>query len=186
MRVHIGTDHAGFEAKNELVEQLRHAGHEVVDHGPFEYDALDDYPVFCLRAAEAVAAEPDSLGVVLGGSGNGEQMAANKVKGVRAALAWSEETARLAREHNDARVISVGARMHTLDEVARFVTVFLDTPYSEAERHTNRIQMLSRYEESGELPPLPQGAPAASGAQIDRGAQGDPGASPPATASRPA
>lgn len=155
MRVHIGTDHAGFDVKNHLVEVLRGAGHEVIDHGPFVYDALDDYPVFCLRAAEAVAAEPDSLGVVLGGSGNGEQMAANKVKGIRAALAWSEDTARLAREHNDARVVAIGARMHPVDEIARFVEVFLDTAYSQQERHTNRILMLSRYEESGKLPPLP-------------------------------
>ncbi|WP_240759926.1 ribose-5-phosphate isomerase, partial [Phytoactinopolyspora endophytica] len=140
---------------------LREEGHEVVDHGPFVYDAADDYPVFCLRAAEAVAADPGSLGVVLGGSGNGEQIAANKVPGVRAALAWSEDTARLAREHNDAQVVSVGARMHTFDEVTRFVTVFLATPYSQEERHTGRIDMLSRYEQTRELPPLPQ-TPAAS------------------------
>nr|WP_312856584.1 ribose-5-phosphate isomerase [Phytoactinopolyspora halotolerans] len=158
----MGTDHAGFETKNQLVEVLREAGHEVVDHGPFVYDAADDYPVFCLRAAEAVAAEPDSLGVVLGGSGNGEQIAANKVRGIRAALAWSEETARLAREHNDAQVVAIGARMHSFDEVARFVTAFLATPYSQEERHTGRIGMLSRYEATGELPPLP-GAPQPSG-----------------------
>lgn len=159
MRVHLGTDHAGFEVKNHLVEVLRAAGHEVVDHGPFAYDAADDYPVFCLRAASAVAADPGSLGVVLGGSGNGEQMAANKVRGVRAALGWSENTARLAREHNDAQVLSIGARMHTGDEIVRFVEVFLATPYSGESRHTARIQMVSRYEDSSELPPLP--APAA-------------------------
>jgi ribose 5-phosphate isomerase B len=158
MRVHLATDHAGFEAKNHLAETLRASGHEVVDHGPFVYDAADHYPVFCLRAAEAVAADPESLGVVLGGSGNGEQIAANKVRGVRAALAWSEDTARLAREHNDARVVSIGARLHSLDDVVRFVEVFLATPYSGEARHTDRINMLSRYEESGELPPLPEPA----------------------------
>lgn len=160
MRVHIGTDHAGFEAKNHLVDVLREAGYVVVDHGPFQYDAADDYPVFCLRAAEAVAADQDSLGVVLGGSGNGEQMAANKVRGVRAALAWSADTARLAREHNDAQVVAVGARQHSLDEVVVFVQTFLATPYSQEERHTSRIRMLTHYEESGALPPLP--APAAA------------------------
>lgn len=162
MRVHIGSDHAGFEVKNHVVETLRATGHEVVDHGPFVYDASDDYPPFCLRTAQAVVADSEnrseSLGVVLGGSGNGEQIAANKVDGVRAALAWSEETARLAREHNDAQVLAVGARMHSLDEVVAFVELFLATPFSGDERHARRIEMLNRYEASGELPPLPSTA----------------------------
>jgi ribose 5-phosphate isomerase B len=156
MRVHIGSDHAGFEVKNHLVETLRAGGHEIVDHGPFIYDATDDYPPFCLRTAEAVLADPESLGVVLGGSGNGEQIAANKVAGVRAALAWSDDTARLAREHNNAQVLAVGGRMHALDEVVKFVEIFLATPFSGEERHERRIEMLSHYETSGELPPLPQ------------------------------
>ena len=105
MRVHIGTDHAGFELKNRLVAQLEKKGHEVTDHGAHEYDALDDYPPFCTDVGEAVVAQPGSLGIVIGGSGNGEQIAANKVAGVRAALVWNEETARLAREHNDANEI---------------------------------------------------------------------------------
>ncbi|MDP3969216.1 MAG: ribose-5-phosphate isomerase [Nocardioides sp.] len=161
MRVHLGSDHAGLELKEHLLTHLTDAGHEVLDHGPFVYDALDDYPVFCLRAAEAVAEEfPEqgSLGVVIGGSGNGEQIAANKVRGVRAALVWSEETAVLAREHNDANVVSVGGRMHTVEEMARFVDAFLATPYSGEERHTRRIGMLSDYETSGDLPPLPESA----------------------------
>src|SRR6185312_4542292 len=124
MRVHLGSDHAGLDLKDHLLTWLADHGYEAVDHGPFVYDALDDYPVFCLRAAEAVAAERaegrDSLGVVIGGSGNGEQIAANKVIGVRSALVWSEETAVLARQHNDANVISVGGRMHTLDEMTHF------------------------------------------------------------------
>ncbi len=161
MRVHLGSDHAGLELKNHLMTHLVDAGHEVVDHGPFVYDALDDYPVFCLRAAEAVAEEFESrgsLGVVIGGSGNGEQIAANKVKGVRAALVWSQETAVLAREHNNANVISVGGRLHSLEDMTAFVDTFLATPYSGEERHDRRIGMLAAYETSGELPPLPESA----------------------------
>jgi len=152
MRVHIGSDHAGFEVKNRLVEALRVAGIEVVDHGPHVYDALDDYPPFCIRTAEAVAMDEGSLGVVLGGSGNGEQIAANKVAGIRAALAWSVETARLAREHNNAQVVSVGARMHTYEEVLQLVEVFVRTPFADESRHTRRIDMVLHYEETGELP----------------------------------
>jgi ribose 5-phosphate isomerase B len=158
MRVHLGSDHAGLELKEHLLNWLADNGHEAVDHGPFVYDALDDYPVFCLRAAEAVADEDGALGVVIGGSGNGEQIAANKVKGVRAALVWSEETAELAREHNDANVISVGGRMHTVEDMTRFVEVFLTTPYTGEERHDRRIGMLSTYEKTGNLPPLPESA----------------------------
>jgi ribose 5-phosphate isomerase B len=162
MRVHLGCDHAGLDLKDHLVAWLRDHGHEPVDHGPWEYDALDDYPVFCLRAAEAVAAEraagTDSLGIVIGGSGNGEQMAANKVAGVRAALVWSEETAVLAREHNDATVIAVGGRLHPVDELTRLVEVFLATPFSGDERHVRRIGMLTDYEATGDLPPLPDSA----------------------------
>ncbi|MDT3397192.1 ribose-5-phosphate isomerase [Streptomyces sp. B1866] len=155
MRVYIGSDHAGYDLKNHLVEWLTAAGHEPVDCGPHHYDAEDDYPPFCLRAAEGTAADPGSLGIVIGGSGNGEQIAANKVRGVRAVLAWSEETAALGREHNDANVISVGGRMHTREEATKFVEVFLGTPYSGEERHTRRIGMISAYETTGELPPLP-------------------------------
>jgi ribose 5-phosphate isomerase B len=152
MRVHVGSDHAGFETKNRLVETLRAGGLEVVDHGPFVYDALDDYPPFCIRVAEAVVSDEGSLGVVLGGSGNGEQIAANKVAGVRAALAWSVETARLAREHNDAQVVGVGARMHTFEEVQQIVEVFVHTPFSGEQRHSRRLQMIAGYEETGEVP----------------------------------
>ncbi|MFJ2557208.1 MULTISPECIES: ribose-5-phosphate isomerase [unclassified Streptomyces] len=155
MRVYLGSDHAGFELKNHLVEWLTAQGHDPVDCGPHVYDAQDDYPPFCLRAAERTAADGDSLGIVIGGSGNGEQIAANKVKGVRAVLAWSEQTAALGREHNDANVISVGGRMHTQDEVTRFIEVFLATPYSGAERHARRIAMLTEYETTHELPPIP-------------------------------
>ncbi|MDA8372503.1 MAG: ribose-5-phosphate isomerase [Nocardiopsaceae bacterium] len=155
MRVYLGSDHAGFELKEHLVSWLKEQGHEVVDAGPAVYDAVDDYPPFVLRAAEGVAADPGALGIVIGGSGNGEQIAANKVAGVRAALAWSDDTAKLAREHNDANVISIGGRMHSREEATRFVEIFLTTPYSGEDRHTRRIGMLSRYEQTGELPPLP-------------------------------
>src|SRR6476620_5811520 len=162
MRVHLGCDHAGLDLKEHLTSWLVEHGYEAVDHGPFWYDAEDDYPVFCLRAAEAVAAEraagQDSLGVVIGGSGNGEQIAANKVAGIRCALAWSEETAMLGRQHNDANVVSVGGRMHTLEDMTRFVEVFLGTDFSEAERHQRRIDMLTGFEKTGNLPPLPPSA----------------------------
>jgi ribose 5-phosphate isomerase B len=158
MRVHLGSDHAGLELKDHLIGWLREQGHEPVDHGPFRYDPLDDYPVFCLRAAEAVVSDPGSLGVVIGGSGNGEQIAANKVRGVRAALAWSDQTAALAREHNDANVISIGGRMHSLEEMTRFIGIFLSTAFSGEERHVRRIAMLADYETTGKLPPLPDSA----------------------------
>jgi ribose 5-phosphate isomerase B len=159
MRVHIGSDHAGFELKPHLAERLREQGYDVVDHGPVEYDPVDDYPPYVLRAAQAVVNDAGSLGVVVGGSGNGEQIAANKVRGVRSALAWNDDTAGLAREHNDANVVSVGARMHTLDEATRLVERFLTTPFSGDERHVRRIAMIGDYEESGELPELPGPSP---------------------------
>lgn len=155
MRVHLGSDHAGYDLKRRLAGWAAGCGYEVVDHGPDGYDNTDDYPVYCLRTALAVAADPGSLGVVLGGSGNGEQIAANKVRGVRAALGWSVETARLAREHNDANVLGVGARLHAAEDVEGFVEAFLTTPFGGAHRHARRIAMLRRYEDAGELPPLP-------------------------------
>ena len=155
MRVYLGSDHAGYELKQHLVQWLTSAGHEPVDCGPHIYDAVDDYPPFILRAAERTAADPEGLGIVIGGSGNGEAIAANKVKGVRAALAWSVQTAELGREHNNANVVSVGARMHSLDEATKFVEVFLNTPFSQDPRHIRRIDMISEYETTGELPPVP-------------------------------
>src|SRR3712207_575715 len=150
MRVHLGSDHAGLELKDHLLSWLADHGFEPVDHGPFVYDELNDYPVFCLRAAEAVVADQqeglDSLCVVIGDSGNGEQIAASKVRGVRAALVWNEETAVLARQHNDANVISVGGRMHAVEEMTRFVELFLGTDYPAEGRHARRIAMLADYE----------------------------------------
>ncbi len=161
MRIHIATDHAGLDFSTRLQEHLRAHGHEVVDHGPVEYDALDDYPAFCIRAAQAVVADQaagvDAAGVVFGGSGNGEQIAANKVAGVRAALVWNLSTAELAREHNDANVISIGARQHTYDEVTAFIDRFLDTPFTREERHVRRIAQIADFERDGSLVPDPRG-----------------------------
>jgi ribose 5-phosphate isomerase B len=151
MRVHIGSDHAGLELKNALVEHLKSSGHDVVDHGPHFFDALDDYPVFCIPAAQGVASENGSFGIVLGGSGNGEQMAANKVKGIRAALVWSVETAKLAREHNDANVIAIGGRMHPIEVCKELIDVFLATPFSNDERHIRRIGQVSKFETKGSI-----------------------------------
>ena len=151
MRVHVGSDHAGLEFKNRIVEHLKDKGHDVVDHGPHTFDPLDDYPVFCIPAAEAVAKDPGSFGVVLGGSGNGEQMVANKVQGVRAALVWSKEIAKLAREHNDANVISLGGRMHDEAFCLELVDTFLATPFSGDERHIRRIGLISKYEKEGKI-----------------------------------
>jgi len=148
MRVHLGCDHAGFELKQHLLGWLRDNGHDLVDHGAHSYDALDDYPPFCIEAAQAVVADAGSLGIVIGGSGNGEQIAANKVPGVRAALAFSIDTARLAREHNDANVISLGARQYSQDDAVAFVQVFLATPFSGDARHQRRIDLLTDYERS--------------------------------------
>jgi ribose 5-phosphate isomerase B len=151
MRVYIGSDHAGFELKARLVSHLAGLGHEPVDCGAHTYDPEDDYPAPCITAASRMIADPGSLAVVIGGSGNGEQIAANKVRGVRAALAWNDETARLAREHNDANVISIGARDHAETDAVRFVEIFLSTPFSGAQRHTRRIEQLAEYERTGAI-----------------------------------
>lgn len=153
MRIHIATDHAGLEFSKDLQEHLRADGHEVVDHGPQSYDPLDDYPSFCINAARAVVADQaagvQTLGIVFGGSGNGEQIAANKVRGARAALVWSEATAQLARQHNDANLIAIGARQHTVDEAKHFIDLFIAEPFSGEERHVRRIAQLAEYEATG-------------------------------------
>lgn len=146
MQIHIGADHAGLELKAELIAHLKSKGHDVTDHGPYEYDALDDYPDFCIPTAEAVAKDAASLGIVIGGSGNGEQIAANKVKGIRAALAWNITTAKLAREHNNANVIAVGGRMHSIDECKAIIDAYIAEPFSNDERHIRRINKISAYE----------------------------------------
>lgn len=155
MRIHIATDHAGLEFSQTLQAHLRKSGHEVIDHGPQEFDALDDYPAFCINAALGVARDQsagiEALGVVFGGSGNGEQMAANKVSGIRAALVWNMATATLAREHNNANVISIGARQHTIDEAVSFIDAFIAEPFPGDERHVRRIAQLAEYETTGDI-----------------------------------
>ena len=151
MRVYLGSDHAGFELKAALIEHLTKAGHEPVDCGALTLNPGDDYPGPCIAAASRTVADPGSLGIVIGGSGNGEQISANKVTGIRAALVWNDETARLAREHNDANVISVGARNHPVEDARRFVDIFLDTPFSQDPRHVRRIGQVSEYERTGHI-----------------------------------
>ena len=155
MRIHIATDHAGLDFSRDLQEHLRAAGHEVVDHGPSNYDPIDDYPAFCINAAKGVAADQqagiEALGIVFGGSGNGEQISANKVQGIRAALVWSLPTALLARQHNDANVISIGARQHTVEEATRFIDAFIAEPFSFEERHVRRIGQLAEFEATGDI-----------------------------------
>ena len=155
MRIHIATDHAGLEFSRDLQEHLTREGHEVIDHGPTSFDPLDDYPSFCINAARAVVADQrtgvEALGIVFGGSGNGEQIAANKVEGARAALVWNLDTAKLAREHNDANVISIGARQHSIDEAVLFIDAFIATPFPGDERHARRIGQLAEYETTGTI-----------------------------------
>lgn len=160
MRIHIATDHAGLEFSHQLVHHLAERGHEVVDHSPLHYDPVDDYPSFCIRAAQGVVRDQEAgveaLGVVFGGSGNGEQIAANKVRGIRAALVWNIPTAELAREHNDANVIAIGARQHTFDEAVTFIDRFIETPFSGEERHVRRIGQILAFETDGALEPDPR------------------------------
>lgn len=157
MRIYIGSDHAGFERKGQIIEHLRTQGHEIIDIGAHAYDAEDDYPAFCIATAMKTVADPGSLGIVLGGSGNGEQIAANKVPYARCALAWNEETATLARAHNDAQLIGIGGRMHTIEETLRIVDAFVSTPFSQAPRHARRIAILNEYQRTGIAPTLPTG-----------------------------
>jgi ribose 5-phosphate isomerase B len=155
VRVYLGSDHAGFELKGRLIEWLKQAGHEAVDCGPEQYEYDDDYPPYVMRAANSAVSDPGSLGIVIGGSGNGEQIAANKIPGVRAALAFSDETASLARLHNDANVLSLGARMYSVEDALGFAKVFVETDFSREPRHIRRLSMITDYEKSRELPPLP-------------------------------
>ncbi len=156
MRVYLGADHAGFDLKNTIADHLRSNGHDVVDCGAHVFDAADDYPAFCIAAAQRTVADPGSLGIVLGGSGNGEQIAANKVPGARCALAWSVETAQLARQHNNAQLMGIGGRMHTSEEALAIVDAFLATPWSEEPRHQRRIDILAEYETTHEAPAIPE------------------------------
>lgn len=150
MRVYLGSDHAGFELKTHLLSHLLSGGYDAVDVGPTAYDAADDYPPYCIATAQAVIGDDGSLGIVIGGSGNGEQLAANRVKGIRAALIYSVEIAGLARQHNDAQVGAVGARFHSIEDATAIVDAFLSTPFSEDARHQRRIDLMSQFEQTGQ------------------------------------
>ena len=143
------------EIRSSFLDYFKKAGHEVVDHGPKAYDPVDDYPSFCINAARGTVddqnAGVDALGIVFGGSGNGEQIAANKVQGVRAALIWNSETAALARDHNDANVCALGARKHDQAEVLELVKIFISAPFSGDQRHIRRIGKISVFEQTGEV-----------------------------------
>ena len=155
MRVHIGTDHAGFDLKSVLVDELTQAGYEVVDHGADAYDAADDYPAYCIACAQGVVADQaagvEALGIVIGGSGNGEQLAANRVKGARAVLVTHLDLAVLGRQHNDANIIALGARFTAAEFAWVLVQTFLTTPFSEAERHVRRLSQLAEFEATGHV-----------------------------------
>lgn len=155
VRVYLGSDHAGFVLKGRIIEWLKQAGHDPVDCGPDAERDDDDYPPYVMRAAKSAVDDPESLGIIIGGSGNGEAIAANKIRGVRAAIAWSEETAQLARFHNNANVLSLGARMYSVDDAVSFARVFIETEFSGASRHARRLAEIADYEATGELPPLP-------------------------------
>ncbi len=141
MNIHIGTDHAGFELKNKLGEYLNELGHEITDHGAFSYDLGDDYPDFITPVAHAVSMDMNSFGIILGGSGQGEAMCANKISGIRAIEYYGGELeiVKLGREHNNANILSLGARFVTDDEAKNAVKVFLETEFSNDERHVRRI-----------------------------------------------
>ncbi|HIA91455.1 MAG TPA: ribose 5-phosphate isomerase B [Candidatus Marinimicrobia bacterium] len=143
MKIHLATDHAGLELKNIIKEHLENQGHDVIDHGAHEYDALDDYPDFIFPCAKAVAADPKSRGIILGGSGQGEAMTANRVKGVRAAVFYNgpEEIVKLSREHNNANILSLGARFMNQAEIYDVIEMWLAEPF-EGGRHQRRIEKL--------------------------------------------
>jgi ribose 5-phosphate isomerase B len=154
MNIAIGSDHAGFRYKELIKTALGALGHEITDFGTHSSEPVD-YPLMIRPVAEAVAAGTFERGIVLGGSGNGEQMAANKVKGIRAALCWTAELAQLAREHNDAQVVSIGGRFTATELATEIVDVFLATQFSGVERHVRRLEMVTRFEQDGVLPPEP-------------------------------
>lgn len=150
MRIYIGADHGGYQLKEELKKYLGEIGHEVEDMGAHELNPEDDYPDFVFPVALRVAqSKPhEAMGIVIGRSGNGEVITANKVKGIRAALCWNEEVAKKAREHNDANILSLSADYTDTETAKIIVKTFLETPFSEEERHKRRIEKISKYKTS--------------------------------------
>ncbi|TSC88706.1 MAG: ribose 5-phosphate isomerase [Microgenomates group bacterium Gr01-1014_5] len=146
MKVYIGADHGGYALKESLKEHLSEFGTQVEDLGAHSLEPEDDYPDFVIPVAQRVASEQDAFGIVIGRSGNGEAIAANKIKRVRAAICMNVEMAKKAREHNDANVLSLGADYISLDEAKEMVKVFLETDFSGEERHKRRLEKISRLE----------------------------------------
>jgi ribose 5-phosphate isomerase B len=146
MKIHLATDHAGLELKDKIKQHLTDSGHDVIDHGAYEYDALDDYPDFIFPCAKAVADDSKSRGIILGGSGQGEAMAANRIKGVRAAVFYNgpKEIIELSRQHNNANILSLGARFMSEEEIYRIIEVWFNTDFEEG-RHQRRIDKLDNY-----------------------------------------
>ena len=147
MKISIGSDHAGFEYKEAIIAHLKKAGHEVVDYGTYSSESTD-YPLFIIPAAEAVVRKETERAIVVGGSGNGEAIAANKVKGIRCALCWSHETAEFGRRHNNANALSIGQRMIPLELALEIVDIWLATPF-DGGRHARRVAELDCYEAGG-------------------------------------
>ena len=146
MIIHLATDHAGLELKDKIKQHLNESGHDVIDHGAYEYDALDDYPDFIFPCAKAVAEDNRSRGIILGGSGQGEAMAANRIKGVRAAVFYNgpKEIIELSRQHNNANILSLGARFMSEEEIYRIIEIWFDTDFEKG-RHQSRIDKLDNY-----------------------------------------
>ena len=143
MKIHLATDHAGLDLKNIIRDHLKELGHDVMDHGAYEYDALDDYPDFIFPCARAVASDPESKGIILGGSGQGEAMAANRIKGCRAAVFYNGpiDIIKLSREHNNANILCLPGRFMEFDDAWAITKTFLKTKFSEESRHVKRLEM---------------------------------------------
>ena len=147
MKIFLGTDHAGLQLKEEIKKFLVALGHEVEDCGAKEFDANDDYPDFCSSAAAKVAENAGSMGFVFGKSGAGEAIVANKIKGVRAVVAVNEENVKLARQHNDANVLSLGSIFYDSEMARKLAKLFIETPFSEEPRHARRIDKIKKLEQ---------------------------------------
>ncbi len=146
MKIYLSSDHGGFELKEEVKTYLCNENHEVVDMGNDHLDPEDDYPDFVLPMSEKVSSEESSLGIVFGRSGNGEQIAANKVKGVRAALCTSPQMAMKAREHNNANILSIGSDYLDFEFAKEIIESFIKTPFTNEEKHQRRIDKILNYE----------------------------------------
>ena len=148
MKIYLGTDHAGFELKEELKKFLENLDYEIEDMGAYEFSATDDYPDFAFPVVKAVAEDTENRrGIILGGTGIGNGMIANKVKGLRAGVVYDEYSAKMSRKHNDANVMALGARTLSVEKAKKLVKIWLDTPFSNEERHKRRIEKIKKLEE---------------------------------------